>query len=79
MSDDYTPISCALYSQFELWIMHGEQIRLAWNTDDNVTRIERVTPVDVRAESGVEYLYFHGANTKSRRIRLDYVVEASAF
>ena len=78
MSDEYKPISCALYSQFELWIMHGDQIRLAWHAEDNVTRMERVAPIDVRAESGVEYLYFHDANTKPGRVRLDYIVEASA-
>ena len=78
MSDEYKPISCALYSQFELWIMHGEQIKLAWHTEDGVTRIERVVPKDVRAEAGVEYLYFHDMNSKSARVRLDRIVEAAS-
>ena len=77
MSDEYKPISCALYSQFELWIMHGDQIRLAWHAEDNVTRMERVVPRDVRAEKGVEYLYFHDMNTNSSRVRLDRILEAS--
>jgi Rho-binding antiterminator len=77
MSDEYKPVSCDLHSQFELWIMRGAQIKLAWH-DNNVTRIERVTPVDVRAAEGAEYLYFHDANSRSRRIRLDHVVEAAA-
>lgn len=77
MSDEYKPISCALYSQFELWIMHGEKIRLAWHTEDSITRIERVVPKDVRAETGVEYLYFRDTHNKSARIRLDRIVEAT--
>lgn len=77
MSDEYKPISCDLHSQYELWIMRGEQIKLAWHTDDNITRIERVTPIDIRAEAGIEYLYFHDSGEKTRRIRLDYIIEAS--
>jgi Rho-binding antiterminator len=57
MTDKYKPISCDLHSQYELWIMRGEEIKLAWLDDDGVTHIERVKPVDVRAEMGNEYLY----------------------
>ena len=78
MTDKYKPISCDLHSQYELWIMRGEEIKLAWLDDNGVTRIERVKPVDVRAEMGNEYLYFEGVSSLSQRIRLDHILRANS-
>lgn len=78
MTDKYKPISCDLHSQYELWIMRGEEIKLAWLDDDGVTHIERVKPVDVRAEMGNEYLYFEDASSLSQRIRLDHILRANS-
>ena len=75
MSDEYKPISCDQHSQYELWIMRRQQIKLAWHEDD-ITRIARVMPVDVRADNGVEYLYFETGDASGDRVRLDHIVEA---
>ena len=76
MSDEYKPISCDLHSQYELWIMRGQDIKLAWHDDNGITRIERVTPIDVRAETGVEYLFFQDNSLSHKRIRLDRIFQA---
>ena len=76
MTDKYKPISCDLHSQYELWIMRREEIKLAWLDDNGVTHIERVKPVDVRAEMGNEYLYYEGASSLPQRIRLDHILKA---
>ena len=55
--------------------MRRQQLKLAWHADD-VTRIARVMPVDVRADAGVEYLYFNAEDTGQDRVRLDHIVEA---
>jgi len=77
MSDEYKPISCDLHSQYELWIMRAQDIKLAWHDDQGITRIERVKPVDVRAEAGVEYLYFEDSTAFSRRVRLDHILRVN--
>lgn len=77
MSDEYKPISCDLHSQYELWIIRGQDIKLAWHDDNGITRIERVTPLDVKAETGVEYLFFQDKLMLQHRIRLDRIFRAS--
>jgi len=76
MSDEYKPISCDMHSQYELWIMRGQDIKLVWRDDRGITCIERVKPADVRADSGVEYLYFESASSPSHRVRLDHILRA---
>jgi len=77
MSDEYKPIRCDLHSQYELWIIRGQEIKLTWDDDMGFTRIERVKPIDVRAEIGNEYLYFEDHSSISKRIRLDYIHRAT--
>ena len=77
MSDEYKPISCDLHSQYELWIIRGQDIKLAWHDDNDITHIEQVTPLDVRAETGVEYLFFQDKLMLQHRIRLDRIFRAS--
>ena len=76
MTDKYKPISCDLHSQYELWIMRGQEIKLVWQDGFGITRIERVMPIDVRAETGNEYLYFEDRSSVQQRIRLDYIRRA---
>ena len=76
MSDEYKPISCDLHSQYELWIMRGQYIKLVWRNAQGVSHIGRVKPLDVRAESGYEFMYFRDASGARRRIRLDHIERA---
>ena len=75
MSDEYKPISCDQHSQYELWTMRRQQIKLAWQ-DGDITRIARVMPLDIRADAGIEYLYFSASDSDEDRVRLDRIIEA---
>ena len=33
MSDEYKPISCDLHSQYELWIIRAQELKLAWQDE----------------------------------------------
>lgn len=80
MTEEYTPISCELYSQFELWIMHQNKLRLAWRDVSGEGHIGIVRPVDMRAKSGTEFLYFTElAEETSYRVRLDHIIRAERF
>lgn len=80
MTEEYTPISCELHTKFELWIMHREKLRLAWQDVDGRGHIGIVSPTDMRAQSGSEFLYFTElAEDKSHRIRLDHIIRAERF
>ena len=76
MSDVYKPINCELHSLYERWVIRAEKIRLAWQGADGITYIERIIPLDVRAEKGEEFLYFKGDAQAQRRVRLDHIFRA---
>lgn len=76
MSDEYKPISCELHTQYELWIMREQEIRLVWQDVDDLSHVEKVKPLDVLAETGNEYLYFEDTLSRVKRIRLDYIYSA---
>ena len=50
--DDYTPISCVVYSGYELAIMHRERLRTAWRDPDGQLHQELLTPVDLKTRNG---------------------------
>ena len=79
MSDDdnYTPIDCGLYSEYELAIMHRRRLRLHWQDDHGNDHIESVMPLDLRTRNKCEYLIGerHGGGTIT--LRLDYIVRAA--
>ena len=56
--------------------MRGEELKLVWQDEQGVTRIERVKPVDVRADCGVEYLFFQDMENMPQRVRLDHILRA---
>lgn len=73
---DYTPISCAEYARFELWIVRGERLRVAWREQNSVLRIETLKPVDLRTREHVEYLVVRRANGEQLELRLDRIRHA---
>ena len=45
--NNYTPISCANYDQYEIAILHGNKLQLTWQVD-NVIYNQVVTPLNLR-------------------------------
>jgi Rho-binding antiterminator len=73
MNKDYTPIACGLYSEYELLIMHREPLRLSYLGARNRSRIETLTPIDLRTRRKAEYLIARNPNGICRVLRLDRI------
>jgi len=68
----YTPISCANYDQYEIAILHGNQMHLTWQTD-NMIHNQVVTPLNLRTAHGEEYLILRLASGETAEVRLDQI------
>jgi len=80
MAGDYQPISCELYSKFELWIMRQQSLRIAWRDADGGDHIGTVIPTDMQTQSGSEFLCFTDTvQDKPDRVRLDRIIRAEVF
>lgn len=70
--NNYQPISCASYDEYEIAIMHHARLHLTW-LEGNVIYDQVVTPVDLRTHEGSEYLILRDADGGRREIRLDHI------
>lgn len=74
--NDYQPISCALYSEYELAIMHREWWRLRWRDRDGIDHVATVRPTDLRTEADKsEVLVGRDLNDTPLTIRLDQIID----
>ena len=74
-NDDYTPIACGLFSEYEVAIMHGEILRLHWRDASGMDHIDRVLPLDLQTREHCEYLMAEDCADGSRlEIRLDRII-----
>jgi len=71
---DYTPIDCALYSEYELAIMHKTRLQISWRDAQGSPRLEVLVPVDLRTRSGEEFLVAVDSLGAEREIRLDRIL-----
>ncbi len=79
MSDDenYTPIDCGVYSEYELAIMHRRTLRLHWLDEQGDDRMESVMPKDLKTEEKREYLIAERQDGGTLKIRLDRIQKAA--
>jgi len=68
----YKPISCANYDQYEIAILHGSKMHLAWQTG-NIIHDQVVTPLNLRTVRGEEYLILRLASGATVEVRLDHI------
>ncbi|HKJ08807.1 MAG TPA: transcriptional antiterminator, Rof [Gammaproteobacteria bacterium] len=73
---DYRPIDCALYSRYEVAILHRERLRVCWRDAAAVTHLEILQPQDLQTRSGAEYLIATGKGGQRLELRLDRILEA---
>ena len=80
MSDqnDYVPISCASYSDYEVAILHRRTLRVRWKDPDGAEHIERVRPLDLQTKNGEEFLIAEDTHGEPLRLRLDWIQSADA-
>lgn len=68
MDNNYTPISCADHSTFELAIMRQQPIKVCIDTT-----IQIITPKDMFTQSGEEFIVFVDVQGNRRELRADKI------
>lgn len=74
---EYRPISCHLYAELEVAILHQLRVRMAWHTPDGKTRIEQLLPVDLRTREHAEFLLAEDSHGYPVEIRLDRIARVT--
>lgn len=64
----YSPISCASYDQWEIWIIRRQLLEISLRTGETLAGI----PEDLKTADHAEFVSFNGA-----WIRLDQIVQAN--
>lgn len=72
MIDSYQPIACALHDEYEIAIMHKQQLNISW-TDDTGQHTARVLPKDILVQDRQEFLIAESLEKKELCIRLDRI------
>ena len=74
--NDYRPIDCGLYSEYELAIMHRDRLRVHWRDEAGSDHLETLRPTDLRTRDSQEFMYAQTEDGQQRCIRLDRIVRA---
>ncbi len=79
MSDDdnYTPIDCGVYSEYEVAIMHCRRLRLHWQDESGTDHVESVMPQDLETRDKCEYLIAQRQDGSTLQLRLDRILRAA--
>jgi len=70
--NQYQPISCELYSEYELAIIHRQSIKLVWQTARQI-HMATVIPEDLVTKDHQEFLLARDHQGQALRIRLDHI------
>lgn len=76
MNKTYVPISCELYSRYELAILRGQALRVSWCAACGVHRVEMLMPVDLRTRRHAEFMIARTLEGSRRVLRLDRIIRA---
>lgn len=68
----YVPISCEIYSEYELAILRRQRLRLVWR-EDNILYESVVVPLDLQTQDHQEYLIGRSETGEAIKIRLDRI------
>lgn len=74
--EHYAPIPCAVYSDYELAIMHRQRLRLAWR-DGEGKHLAILLPLDLQTRSGAEFLIAQRATGETLSLRLDRILSST--
>lgn len=69
----YHPISCSIYSEYELAIIQHHTLQLVWLDTNSIEHISRLKPLDLQTENHAEYLIARDHDNHQLKIRLDYI------
>jgi len=71
---EYTPVSCAIHSEYELAIMRRAPTRICWVSKSGDSRDELLKLTDLNTRSDGEYLSAITADGENIEIRLDQIL-----
>ena len=69
----YDPVSCDIYSRYELAILRGQRLRVAWRAARGTDRVEHLQPIILRTRTGGEYMIARNLMGQRRVMRLDRI------
>ena len=70
---DYKPISCDVYSRYELNIIYHQSLRVYWIDEAGMDHCEVLEPQDLQTKSGEEFLIARARHNRTVRMRLDRI------
>ena len=73
---EYIPVDCALYSRYELAILHHQRFRLSWSDAAGEVHIAMLTLRDLQTRAGAEYLIAQDQAGQRLELRLDRIQHA---
>jgi Rho-binding antiterminator len=73
MIDPYQPIACALHDEYEIAIMHKQQLNIKWSDDDG-QHTAKVLPKDILVKDRQEFLIAESLDKAELCIRLDKII-----
>lgn len=73
---DYTPIDCALYSEYELNIVQGRRLRISWADEHGQLCLDVFTPQDLVTRDRAEFLVGNRADGTRLELRLDRIIRS---
>ncbi|HEY9053083.1 MAG TPA: hypothetical protein VIQ03_16140 [Gammaproteobacteria bacterium] len=77
--DQYQAIECSQYDIYEIAIMRGQTLNLAWHDASGCRHQHRVRPTALNTRNGEEFLTFYIQQDHDKElmeIRLDRIVSA---
>jgi Rho-binding antiterminator len=77
MTPEYIPISCELYSEYELVIIRRRTLRVRWKDRYGMDRVETLKPTDLRTRRHAEFMIARNHLGQRRVLRLDRIVEVA--
>jgi transcriptional antiterminator Rof (Rho-off) len=73
----YIPVKCSIYALYELAILKGQSLRIAWTGRQHQAHVEKLFPVDLRTRWHSEFMIAHNHLGQQRVLRLDRIQSAT--
>lgn len=77
VAGEYIPVKCSIYAQYELAILKGQALRIAWTGRQHQAHVETLYPVDLRTRWHSEFMIAHNQLGQQRVLRLDRIQSAT--
>jgi transcriptional antiterminator Rof (Rho-off) len=75
MAEPYVSIACAAHDRLELAVMRGQHLRIRWQDPDDTLNERVLRPLDLKTQSGEEFLIAEIAGGSRVSLRLDRIDE----